>query len=74
MSTETEITTTELLKRREVGVDGLRSEFLVRKIVVPLGVPHKPKGEGYIQIHFYKTKSVFQVNRLSVSLLFFMLL
>ncbi|XP_005095843.3 nucleosome-remodeling factor subunit NURF301 [Aplysia californica] len=43
VSTETEITTTELLKRREVGVDGLRSEFLVRKIVVPLGVPDKPK-------------------------------
>ncbi|XP_059156808.1 nucleosome-remodeling factor subunit BPTF-like isoform X2 [Physella acuta] len=43
VSTETEITTTELLKRREVGIDGLRSEFLVRKIVVPLGVPDKPK-------------------------------
>ncbi|CAL1541774.1 unnamed protein product, partial [Lymnaea stagnalis] len=43
ISTETEITTTELLKRREVGIDGLRSEFLVRKIVVPLGVPDKPK-------------------------------
>ena len=44
VSTETEITTTELLKRREVGADGLRSEYLVRKIVVPLGVPEKPKG------------------------------
>lgn len=44
VSTETEITTTELLKRREIGTDGLRSEFLVRKIVVPLGVPEKPKG------------------------------
>ena len=44
ISTETEITTTELLKRREVGTDVLRSEFLVRKIVVPLGVPEKPKG------------------------------
>ncbi|GFN96955.1 nucleosome-remodeling factor subunit bptf-like [Plakobranchus ocellatus] len=43
ISTETEITTTELLKRREVGSDVLRSEFLVRKIVVPLGVPEKPK-------------------------------
>ena len=45
ISTESEITTTELLKRREVGIDGLRSEFLVRKIVVPLGVPEKPKGK-----------------------------
>lgn len=50
VSTETEITTTELLKRREVGLDGLRSEFLVRKIVVPLGVPDKPK--GMLQVYF----------------------
>ena len=45
ISTETEITTTELLKRRDVGPFNLRSEFLVRKIVVPLGVPQQPKGE-----------------------------
>lgn len=44
VSTETEITTTELLKRRDVGPDNLRSEFLVRKIVVPLGLPSQPKG------------------------------
>ncbi|XP_060074835.1 nucleosome-remodeling factor subunit NURF301-like [Ylistrum balloti] len=43
VSTETEITTKELLKRRDVGRDGLRSEFLVRKIVVPLGLPSQPK-------------------------------
>ncbi|XP_067672997.1 nucleosome-remodeling factor subunit BPTF-like [Haliotis asinina] len=43
VSTETEITTTELLKRRDVGPYGLRSEFLVRKIVVPIGVPTQPK-------------------------------
>ncbi|XP_022313989.2 nucleosome-remodeling factor subunit BPTF-like isoform X2 [Crassostrea virginica] len=43
ISTETEITTKELLKRRDVGPHNLRSEFLVRKIVVPLGVPSQPK-------------------------------
>ena len=47
VSTETEITTTELLKRRDIGPHGLRSEFLVRKIVVPLGVPQQPKGLFY---------------------------
>lgn len=45
VSTETEITTTELLKRRDIGPYGLRSEYLVRKIIVPLGVPEQPKGE-----------------------------
>ncbi|XP_053392915.1 nucleosome-remodeling factor subunit BPTF-like [Mercenaria mercenaria] len=43
ISTETEITTTELLKRKDIGPFGLRSEFLVRKIIVPLGVPQQPK-------------------------------
>lgn len=46
ISTETEITTKELLKRRDVGPHNLRSEFLVRKIVVPLGVPSQPKGKN----------------------------
>lgn len=44
ISTEAEITTKELLKRRDVGPTGLRSEFLVRKIVVPFGLPNKPQG------------------------------
>ncbi|CAC5424118.1 BPTF [Mytilus coruscus] len=43
VSTESEITTTELLKRRDVGPHMLRSEFLVRKIVVPLGITSQPK-------------------------------
>ncbi|KAK3598854.1 hypothetical protein CHS0354_008596 [Potamilus streckersoni] len=43
ISTESEITTTELLKRRDIGPNGLRSEFLVRKIIIPLGVPAQPK-------------------------------
>lgn len=45
ISTETEITTTELLKRRDTGPQGIRSEFLVRKIVVPLGIASQPKGK-----------------------------
>lgn len=44
-STESQITTTELLKRRDIGVFGLRSEFLVREIVVPIGLPSTPKGK-----------------------------
>ena len=46
VSTETEITTTELLKRRDIGAYGLRSEYLVRKIVVPIGLPAQPKGQS----------------------------
>ena len=45
VTTETEITTTELLKRRDIGAYGLRSEFLVRKIIVPLNVPTQQKGK-----------------------------
>ena len=50
VSTETEITTTELLKRRDMPPFGLRSEFLVRKIIVPLGVPEQPKGNYVFHI------------------------
>lgn len=48
ISTETEITTTELLKRRDTGPQAIRSEFLVRKIVVPLGIASQPKGDFVI--------------------------
>ena len=44
VTTETEITTTELLRRRDVGVHGHKSEFLVRKLIVPIGVPSQPRG------------------------------
>ena len=43
ITTETDITTTELLKRRDIGPFGLKSEYLVRKIVVPIGMPEQPK-------------------------------
>ena len=36
ITTETEIITTELLKRRDLAPFGIRSEYLVRKIVVPI--------------------------------------
>ena len=45
-TTDTDITTKELLKRRDVGPYGLRSEFLVRKILVPIGVPSQPRGKN----------------------------
>ena len=46
VTTETDITTQEVLKRRDIGPHGLRSEFLVRKIVVPIGVTESErKGE-----------------------------
>lgn len=44
-TTEDAITTKEVLKRRDVGPHGLHSEYLVRKIVVPIGVPAPVKGE-----------------------------
>ena len=53
VTTETDITTTELLKRRDIGPYQLRSEFLVRKIVVPIGVPNTmPKGRIINSFHF----------------------
>ncbi|XP_077110815.1 nucleosome-remodeling factor subunit BPTF isoform X2 [Ranitomeya variabilis] len=42
-SSETEIITTEIIKRREVGPYGIRSEYCVRKIICPIGVPEAPK-------------------------------
>ena len=49
VTTDTDITTTELLKRRDVGPYNLRSEFLVRKIVVPIGVPQATKSKWSVQ-------------------------
>ncbi|KAJ3614943.1 hypothetical protein NHX12_018512 [Muraenolepis orangiensis] len=42
-TSETEITTTEIIKRRDVGPYGIRSEYCIRKIICPLGVPDTPK-------------------------------
>uniref|UniRef100_A0A8C8CNT6 Bromodomain PHD finger transcription factor n=1 Tax=Oncorhynchus tshawytscha TaxID=74940 RepID=A0A8C8CNT6_ONCTS len=42
-TSETEITTTEIIKRRDVGPYGIRSEYCIRKIICPLGAPETPK-------------------------------
>ncbi|XP_072548952.1 nucleosome-remodeling factor subunit BPTF isoform X3 [Salminus brasiliensis] len=42
-TSETDITTTEIIKRRDVGPYGIRSEYCIRKIICPLGVPETPK-------------------------------
>jgi len=39
VTTDLDITTTELLKKRDLPPHSLRSEYLVRKIVVPINVP-----------------------------------
>ncbi|UYV79250.1 BPTF [Cordylochernes scorpioides] len=43
VTTETEVLTTEILKRREVGPYKLRSEYLVRRITVPIDLPSRPR-------------------------------
>ncbi|XP_026636281.1 nucleosome-remodeling factor subunit BPTF isoform X3 [Microtus ochrogaster] len=42
-TSETEIITTEIIKRRDVGPYGIRSEYCIRKIICPIGVPEAPK-------------------------------
>ncbi|KAI5613581.1 nucleosome-remodeling factor subunit BPTF isoform X6, partial [Silurus asotus] len=42
-TSETDITTTEIIKRRDVGPYGTRSEYCIRKIICPLGVPETPR-------------------------------
>uniref|UniRef100_A0A8C2A0Z8 Bromodomain PHD finger transcription factor n=1 Tax=Cyprinus carpio TaxID=7962 RepID=A0A8C2A0Z8_CYPCA len=42
-TSDTDITTTEIIKRRDVGPYGIRSEYCIRKIICPLGVPETPK-------------------------------
>jgi nucleosome-remodeling factor subunit BPTF len=51
LTTETDITTTELLQKRDVPPLDLRSEYLVRTIVVPISVQtnqHRGKSMNYI--------------------------
>lgn len=47
-TSDTEITTTEIIKRRDVGPYGIRSEYCIRKIICPLGVPETPKGDIHV--------------------------
>ncbi|CAG2105775.1 unnamed protein product [Medioppia subpectinata] len=43
VTTETEVQTSEILKRRELAPFGIRSEYLVRRIIVPIELPSKPR-------------------------------
>uniref|UniRef100_A0A4W4EI56 Bromodomain PHD finger transcription factor n=1 Tax=Electrophorus electricus TaxID=8005 RepID=A0A4W4EI56_ELEEL len=42
-TSDTDITTTEIIKRRDVGPYGIRSEYCIRKIICPIGIPEEPK-------------------------------
>ncbi|XP_061568415.1 nucleosome-remodeling factor subunit BPTF isoform X2 [Cololabis saira] len=44
-TTDTDIITTEIIKRRDVGHYGIRSEYCIRKIICPLGNRDTPKAE-----------------------------
>jgi len=51
-STETDITTREVLERRDVPPNNLRSEFKIRSIVIPLDFMENPNRTGMF-IHGY---------------------
>ncbi|XP_028828585.1 nucleosome-remodeling factor subunit BPTF-like isoform X2 [Denticeps clupeoides] len=44
-TSDTDIITTEIIKRREVGLYGIRSQYCIRKIISPIGVPDTSKEE-----------------------------
>lgn len=50
-TTETEVQTSEILKRRDLAPFGIRSEYLVRTIIVPIELPSKPRGKFLILSH-----------------------
>ncbi|OQR69524.1 nucleosome-remodeling factor subunit NURF301-like, partial [Tropilaelaps mercedesae] len=43
ITTDTQVETSELVRRRDLPPYGLRSEYLVRKIIVPIDLPSKPR-------------------------------
>lgn len=45
-TTDTDVITTEIIKRREVGPYGIRSEYCIRKITCPLENRDAPKGNS----------------------------
>jgi hypothetical protein len=45
ITTETEIITTEVLKKRNTGPGNIRTQYLVRKLIIPIGLPSQPKGD-----------------------------
>lgn len=50
-TTDTDITTTEIIKRRDMGPYGIRSEYCIRKIICPLGNRDTPKGRRHLSIN-----------------------
>ena len=74
-TSDTEITTTEIIKRRDVGPYGIRSEYCIRKIICPLGVPETPKGKGTLPGRLglnnpdpFLTPSLLSLTQLSINL------
>lgn len=53
VTTETEIMTTEILKHRQLGNFLERTEYLLRKVVIPLEVPKTVRGRFDICILFF---------------------
>ena len=50
------VTKKEVLRRRDTGDDGLRSEYLVQKIVIPINVPTPKKGDALSWFIIYTTE------------------
>ena len=44
VTTETEIMTTEILRHRHLGIFCERTEYLLRKVVIPLELPKTVRG------------------------------
>jgi hypothetical protein len=59
ITTETEVQTSEILKRRDLAPFGIRSEYLVRRIIVPIEVPSKPRGIAPFFIQIFHLFTVF---------------
>lgn len=60
-TSDTDITTTEIIKRRDVGPYGIRSEYCIRKIICPLGVPETPKGNDDSKSAYVRQLLCFQM-------------
>ena len=61
VTTALAITTTELLKKRDLPPFSLRSEYLVRKIVVPINVPTTTQSRGEFQVLYNKMHTFMEI-------------
>ncbi|KAK5914604.1 hypothetical protein CgunFtcFv8_009032 [Champsocephalus gunnari] len=55
-TSETDVTTTEIIKRRDVGPYGIRSEYCIRKIICPLGNRDAPKANKILSLNSNKPR------------------